>query len=371
MRARRPPMAAVVATFALAGALGLGADARGQRGRPAERVSDIVFPPGGGARFDHAIEAHRELACERCHAGASGSRRAEESLAPPDRVCAGCHEEPFPRAAPAPPPRIRFSHRVHAREGVRCLSCHEGVGDPADRAARHLPSMRSCFRCHGGEDGASGAPGECTTCHLMRPDGLMRSRYPEGWLNPPRWLFGMHHDADWLVRHRWIAADRGELCATCHEESECADCHDGRVRPSRVHPNDWLTVHAQMARRNEPECTSCHTTQSFCAECHSRLGISLIAAPNVRSPSRFHPPADVWTRGPNLHAREASRSMAVCTSCHVGRDCTVCHGVLGIGAGISPHPPGFGGECGRYLRANDRACRSCHVDLERLRAICR
>ncbi len=366
---KRGAALALVLAVTCAGGLGLGSGARGQRARRATSISPVVFPPGApDPRFDHALDAHRQLACERCHAGASQSRRADDSLLPEVRSCRPCHEPTEVSIGELPTPRLRFSHRAHARRGVRCLSCHEGIGDRAARAGLHMPTMRSCFECHGGA--TPSAPTACTTCHLVRPDGKMRSRYPEGWLNPPRWLHGMHHDHEWLVRHRWIAADQGELCATCHRESECADCHDGRVRPPRVHPNDWLTIHPQMARRDEPECTSCHTTQSFCLECHARLGISQASAPNVRTSARFHPPAGVWTRGPVLHAREAQRSMQTCTSCHVERDCTVCHGALGIGAGISPHPPGFVRDCGRFLRANDRACGACHQDLGRLRALC-
>lgn len=390
---RRSIRAALLLTLVGAAILGI-ADARGQRrGRTADPVSDIVFPPGDPPiRFDHAEAAHRELACERCHVDASRSARADEVLLPAERTCLPCHAEQIARDNPSadrcgtchagfdegargrvvtpepPTPRLRFSHRTHAREGMACRDCHGGIDEPGEDAARHLPTMRQCFECHGGPTPTAST--ECTTCHLVLPDGRMRSHYPEGWLNPPRWLHGMHHDADWLVTHRWVGADQGNLCATCHAETDCTDCHDGRVRPPRVHPNDWLTVHPQMARLDEPRCTSCHTTQTFCVECHARLGISPVAAPNVRSPRRFHPPPEVWTRGPVLHGREARRSMTTCTSCHAQRDCVACHGALGVGAGVSPHPPGFVRECGRLLRANDRACRTCHADMGRLRALC-
>jgi hypothetical protein len=181
----------------------------------------------------------------------------------------------------------------------------------------------------------------------------------------------MHHDSDWLVRHRWVAADHGTECAACHQERECVACHDGRVRPPRVHPGDFLTTHPVMARRDEPRCTSCHATQHFCNECHARLGLASIAAPAVAATGRYHPPADVWIRGPVRHAVEARRSMTTCTSCHVERDCVQCHGALGIGAGLSPHPPGFASRCRSALDHNARACGMCHGDVEALRARCR
>ena len=232
-----------------------------------------------------------------------------------------------------------------------------------------MPSMRQCFECHGGPEPT--APTECATCHWTLPDGRLASRFGEQTMDPPRWLFGMQHDRDFLVRHRWVAADHGELCAECHSERDCVRCHDGRLRPTRrVHPNDFLTIHPQLARRDDPSCTSCHATQTFCAECHARLGVTQRPAPAVASPTRFHPPVAVWLRGPVQHGREARRSMSTCTSCHAERDCADCHGAAGVGVGISPHPSGFVARCGALMAANDRPCRTCHGDLTVLRSVC-
>lgn len=355
------------------------------RGTP---VSPIVFPPSAPViRSAHDHPEHKRLRCERCHEGASDATRAGAVGVPRESSCNPCHAEEIERRAPlgdrcatchigfedrgeraplvpdrqARRPRLRFSHEAH--DQVRCLECHEGVDEPNTRRP-HLPDMRSCHRCHGGPSPT--APSECVTCHLELPDGRMRSEYPEGWLNPPRWLAGMHHDLEWLTRHRWIAADQSAECAACHSESECADCHDGRVRPNRIHPNDFLTLHAQLARRDADRCASCHTTQSFCTECHSILGLSPMSAPVLRTAARFHPPNDVWLRGPVLHAREAQRSMNDCVSCHSERDCASCHATLGIGAGVSPHRNASVGSLCSGLRANPRPCRVCHTDFESL-----
>jgi hypothetical protein len=386
--------AAILVLLALAGARASGTetDAMGT-------VSPIVYPASDGfVRAAHAHPAHSRLRCDRCHQGATDSEDSSDILTPTEESCVGCHAAQITRDDASPErcgychegygtgrgrtgdravrlpqrsePRIRFSHRLHAREGIRCLDCHEGVDEDHDApGARHLPTMRSCHRCHGGI--SPSAPDACATCHVTLPDGRLRSRFPEGELDPPAWLFDMNHDRDFLVRHRWVGADNGDKCAACHEENDCTDCHDGRVRPvQRVHPNDYLTTHPQMARRDLPQCTSCHSTQNFCMECHARLGISSVSAPDVSSPSRYHPPQSVWVRGPNLHGREARRSMTTCVSCHAERDCIDCHGVAGIGAGISPHPSGFRAQCGRLLRHNPRACRSCHGDTAALAAAC-
>ena len=371
-----------------------GSTAMGQSRRANRAVSTIVFPPATRQiAVNHSHPAHRVLRCEACHVGASRSDRGV--LPPPtESTCQPCHEQAtdrndpsenrcglchrgFELAADAGVPRVpttnrasarlHFSHRIHASAGMRCFECHANV-NREDDGPRHLPTMASCHGCHGGA--SPSAPSECTTCHLALPDGRMKSVYPEGWLNPPRWLRGLHHDRDWLVRHRWIAADQGSDCATCHTESECADCHDGRVRPDRVHPNDFITTHPQLSRRAGNRCTSCHSTQNFCTECHARLGLSTFSAPALQGAGRFHPPDDVWIRGPVLHGREARRSMNDCVSCHAESDCVSCHGAMGIGGGVSPHPPGFAEVCGRALRANARACQTCHGDLDLLRSRC-
>jgi len=391
-----------------AGALGAWHGARGQGRPPSAAVrrprlppdprgpSPIIYPPQRIAlRMDHSLPEHRRLRCVRCHRGAGLSTEARDSLIPREETCSPCHDEQLDRDDPtaarcgtchvgfrdgeAPPvssfptARLRFSHRTHVEDGMRCRTCHVGIPEATVADRRHLPRMRQCFECHG-PDGFSTegtAPGACTTCHLSRPDGRLRTRFAQGEMNPPTWLFGMRHDHEWLVRHRWVAADQGGVCASCHRESDCVECHDGNVRPRRVHPGDYLTTHVEPARRDQPRCSSCHQVSRFCAECHSRLGLSTFSAPEVRSPDRYHPPEAVWVRGPNMHALEARRAMNACASCHAERDCVTCHGALGIGAGVSPHPPGFANRCAAALSSNARACVTCHGDVEALRRRCR
>jgi hypothetical protein len=420
-RTERVVRVALVSGLAIAFALGawrgpgLEGSASGQRSSAPRRGdqgrSVIVYPPQRIAlRMDHSHPAHRELECARCHAAAPTSERSQDLLVPEERTCLPCHASQVDRAVqtpetcgvchagfvggasvPAPivpasilpAPRLRFSHRTHVERGQRCEDCHQGVRDARLATRRHLPTMRDCFRCHAprGLGSAIGAltastPLECESCHLADGSGTLITQHPEGWMNPPRWMAGMRHDHEWLTRHRWVAADQGPLCAECHTERDCADCHDGRVRVRSVHPGDWLTTHAAVARRDSTapvsgRCTSCHTVSQFCAECHSRLGIAQIAAPDVRASERWHPPAAVWIRGPNVHALEATRSMQTCASCHAEEDCVQCHGAAGIGAGLSPHPPGFASGCRTAVESNPRACITCHGDIATLAARCR
>jgi hypothetical protein len=182
----------------------------------------------------------------------------------------------------------------------------------------------------------------------------------------------MAHDSDFLVRHRWLAADNAPVCASCHTESECSACHDGPRRPRSVHPNDYLALHAQDSQRNATRCASCHANTDFCLACHARLGIAQISAPDLKSPRRFHPPSAQWLRGPTLHAREAQRSLSSCVSCHAEQDCVDCHGARGVGTGLrSPHPSNFVADCERALSQNARACLRCHQASDTALRACR
>lgn len=345
-------------------------------------VSQVILPTSGASalRFDHALQAHREQKCERCHVGATQSRQAQQNLLPRERSCNPCHASQTRvsesgeqhagascRTCHVEPPstrvsvraNIKFSHAAHAQASLRCFDCHADINrsDPPER--RHMPTMESCLGCHGGASAST--TDACTTCHLAQGK-KMKTRFGSSVLTPPDWLWGMGHDSDFLVRHRWVAADQGAACASCHDESECIDCHDGRVRSTRVHPHGFLNAHATAAVRNNPNCASCHAAQRFCTECHARLGLSPLAAPRARlGAQRFHPPQEVWTEGPALHGVEAQRSLQACVSCHREEDCIDCHGSAQTGRrGISPHPPSFSERCESMARANPRACVSCH-----------
>lgn len=411
------PAAVLVLGLASCAVLGVLASARGQRRDDpplhdrSQGRSVVVYPMQRVAiRMDHSLAQHRALPCERCHTAAATSTRSSDSLIPTEASCAPCHDAQTDRAHPTtencatchlgydaemefdggvplpaaivpsssmPAPHLIFSHAAHVSRDQTCESCHVGMATVGQGTRGQLPMMRDCFRCHA-PDGLAlpgfevpAAPFTCAGCHPALPSGMLRTSFPEGELSPPRWLAGMAHDHEWLVRHRWVAADEGPLCAQCHRESECVACHDGRVRPLRVHPGDFLTTHPVMARRDETHCTSCHAITQFCAECHARLGLAPIAAPQVRAAERYHPPEAVWSRGANMHAVEARRSLQSCVSCHAEEDCVVCHGSGSVGGGgRSPHPPGFRSTCRGALETNAHACVTCHGDLEAVRAMC-
>lgn len=357
--------------------------------------SAAIFPPQSlPLRFDHAVHVQgQKLACTTCHAGAKTSRVSADRLLPKGTTCDGCHGSDHRDLAHVttedatcghchvgytegnrvarvelPAPNLVFDHAAHATRNIGCGQCHGDVGKVGLATRDQLPRMRGCLGCHQHPDAAArgDAKGACTTCHLpagAREGGRIRTSFPSGSLLPPRWLHNAGHDPDFLERHKLVAANDSQFCASCHKEESCTACHDGRVRPRAVHPSDYLSMHAVEARLATQRCTSCHREQSFCLDCHQRLGVSQSGPSGVRESSRFHPPKAIWSdapRRPGHHAFEAMRNLNACVSCHIERDCVVCHGGAGIGAGFNPHGAGFMGGCATQMRRNPRPCYVCH-----------
>jgi hypothetical protein len=272
-----------------------------------------------------------------------------------------------------PEPNLIMSHKAHLDRNIQCAQCH-GMVEELELATREqLPRMAGCFSCHAKSGAAQGeAKGHCTACHIAEPSGRLRTEFSSGSLTPPLWLHGAGHTPDFLARHKMVAGGNSAMCASCHEDRFCTDCHDGKVRPRQVHPNDWISMHAQAGRQDNPRCVSCHQLQSFCADCHRRVGVARdTPSANRLAGRRFHPPPAVWTTGPRSmqhHAFEAQRNLNACVSCHTERDCASCHATKGLrgGAGVNPHPVGFTSKCKLALQRNPRPCLVCHTSGDRL-----
>lgn len=373
--------------------------------------SEEIFPPQTlTIRFNHKKHVKElELSCKVCHAAAYGSEASGDRLVPkPSETCDNCHDVDHADLAHVkagkdengqcafchlgaaageggkvaaliiPPPNLRFPHKKHLARNIQCAQCHGQVAELELATRDQLPRMAGCFACHAMSGASQGeAKSACTTCHLTQPDGRMQTSFGSTEIAPPRWLHNAGHDADWIERHKTIAADDSAFCGTCHTDKYCADCHDGKVRPRKVHPNDWLSMHPQAARQDNPRCVSCHQEQVFCADCHRRTGVARDAPSGARMGGRrFHPPASEWTTGPRSpmhHSWEAARNLNVCVSCHSERDCTTCHATKGLsgGQGVNPHPIGFRDKCALALRRNPRPCLVCHQSNDSFLGSCR
>ena len=356
---------------------------------------NAIYPPQKiHIRFDHKAHlAMQEVSCATCHDSAFSSDSSRDRLLPKPAVCDRCHgsnhaspksietsdrlgrcglchmgykpgEKGSISSSEFPKSNLIFSHKKHLSKMIRCDNCHSEIATRALATTEDLPSMKSCFACHTSDSsgGKSKPSTSCTTCHLRARGGSgIETHFATGVLKPPRWLHNAEHTSDFIQRHKFIAGNDSTFCANCHKEDECTACHDGRVRPRNIHPNDYLAMHPIEARMATQRCTSCHHQQSFCLQCHQKIGLSMSGSPNIARSIRFHPPKDVWSgyRKPSQHAIEARRNLNACVSCHTERDCIVCHGARGVGGGFSPHGPGF--DCASQLRRNPRPCFTCHL----------
>ncbi|MBN2716199.1 MAG: hypothetical protein JXX14_10120 [Deltaproteobacteria bacterium] len=239
---------------------------------------------------------------------------------------------------------IRFNHDVHQTQP--CQSCH-----PKDTAGRlDDMAMKDCYPCHQKQKRTLSA---CRTCHLVYPDGRMKTRIRDLVLIPPDWLKGPTHGMDWTGNHARIAGSDSRFCANCHRETDCSDCHAGRRRQKNIHPADWLNAHGQNATMDNPRCMGCHRSQSACLSCHRRAGVAPDSPGNRRGarPARYHGNAS-----PEKICRRARTNIAACASCHSEQSCTTCH------TAINPHPVGFSRRCRTLAQKNRRACAKCHTD---------
>lgn len=362
--------------------------------------SPAVYPPQSlTIRFNHAFHVkEQKLGCPTCHKEALTSRSVKDVLTPQPTLCDGCHgsdhgsldavkagddasgecafchvgyqpgDGNLVKRLEIPRPNLVFDHQKHAARNIRCQQCHGDVEELELATRDQLPRMRGCFGCHQRSDAASQgqARSACSTCHVKggsAEGGRIRTAFASGVMSPPGWLHDAEHAPDFVQRHKYVAANDSQFCASCHKEDFCVACHDGRVRPRSIHPSDYLNMHATEARLATQKCTSCHREQSFCLTCHQRLGVSMSGAANARESGRFHPPKAEWSdppRRPGHHAYEAMRNLNACVSCHIERDCVVCHGGQGIGGGFNPHAGGFASGCGTQLKRNPRPCYVCH-----------
>jgi hypothetical protein len=372
--------------------------------------SDEIFPPQTlTIRFNHKKHVKElQQSCKVCHAAAFGSDASSDRLLPkPSDTCDSCHDVDHSdlahvkagkddngqctfchlgakageggkvAAVVIPQPNLRFTHKKHLARNIQCGQCHGQIGELELATREQLPRMAGCFACHHLSGPSQGeAKSDCTNCHLTQPDGRIQTAFSTGSLVPPRWLHQAGHSADWIERHKTIAADDSAFCGSCHTAKYCTDCHDGKVRPRKVHPNDWISMHPQAARQDNPRCTSCHQEQTFCADCHRRTGVARDAPSGNRlSGRRFHLPANQWTTGPRTpqhHSWEAERNLNACVACHTERDCTTCHATKGLsgGQGVNPHPIGFRDKCKLALSRNPRPCLACHQSQDALLKSC-
>lgn len=342
-------------------------------------------------RFNHGQHLQLGLQCVRCHSKIGDSDKVADFNFPTGATCDGCHGPQHPRPASeparceqchtrtagprvtatlrAPKANLHFSHKRHMARGTDCKTCHGDLTRVRTATVLQLPSEPTCLKCHDGLQ----ASNNCATCHPADGSGRLVTRSVADRVAPalvPRAAssWGAAHDLKFVEDHKGIAQANPRLCAQCHNETFCTDCHGGAIRPMRIHAADYMTSHALDARARTQDCQACHRVQTDCLACHQRLGMGQDADSKfgVGSPLRFHPAGwDGPPDSPQSHAFAAQRNMAACASCHTEDSCLACHATTGAatpGLNVSPHGPGFTGSmrCSALAARNHRVCLKCH-----------
>ena len=199
----------------------------------------------------------------------------------------------------------------------------------------------------------------------------------------------------WVAEHRLYAEKRPNLCADCHQQSFCLDCHRGggidrNLHTSNtgvdykplIHRSDWRELHPIKAS-DKTLCYRCHDAKGFCNECHSKFKPEELRFQSHRKGwsdlevKQAGPQHSVFTAAqceachPNSvlpkhqwsssHAREARKNLASCQTCHSEGDvCLKCHSAK-EGLKVNPHPRSWGKISGKMKKAGDnRTCIKCH-----------
>ncbi len=355
MRRALPPLL-VGAAACLGGALALAQDAppepgiappwRELGGPPASRPepSRVVFGTQRvPLRFSHRTHTEQGVRCPICHSLAKTSRWASHDLLPEETVCRTCHEIDWaePEQTTDPPSRCDFCHVGWDRASPRRVEVVQ-IPRPNVRFphAVHVTEQSiPCERCHGDV----GAQDLATRANLPRMQTCFECHN------------GNQASQRCTVCH---IAERGGLMATTLPE--------GTLTPPRwmrgaTHDADWSFRHRVVAGNDSEFCGNCHR-ESFCTDCHDG---------RVR-PRTVHP--NDWL---TTHPVSARRDDPRCSSCHREQTfCLGCHRRVGVAmsdmadrpATRAFHAPGWmvtGPDHHRFeAQRNLQACVSCHAESD-------
>lgn len=318
-------------------------------------------------RAPHERHKKADVDCATCHETLWEATDLTTVDLPKEKVCLGCHKEEklekkncgFCHTDPANPQKhakhergLNMDHTKHL-ERVKdedCTVCHKQLPDPLWTEGL-APPMDACFTCHEHEE--QYARGECEPCHKDL------ARFP---LKP---LANYSHRAEFVKNHRQEARSGAAMCANCHEDSFCAECHaktvDHKVEyvhaesveRSFIHRNDFLSRHPIEAKADQSMCMRCHGT-NFCQACHVQHGL----LPGAEGALNPHPQG--FGDG-KAHGAAARKDIVGCAACHdqgAASNCVSCHKVGGVGG--NPHPPSWLLRHPHDEIGANPMCRACH-----------
>jgi hypothetical protein len=187
------------------------------------------------APFSHRVHLKMQLQCVTCHAAAPSSTRLEDNLLPDRKVCLDCHKE---AEVPSQPPATRlagFNHSLHLQMGnvgpvLAAAIDAKRYLSPSGDLRRHLNGSNACEACHRG---------------LAESDRVSHSDLPKM--------------ADCLVCHNQIEVPYS--CEKCHAKG--AELKPGNHSPA------FLDTHTSgKLGLDKTTCAVCHGRKFTCLGCH-------------------------------------------------------------------------------------------------------
>lgn len=261
--------------------------------------------------FSHQSHAQAGIDCATCHP-AEESSSSENDLLPSKEICYTCHDKnstacgtchqnsehavPFPRITTY---IAHFPHDRHAGKAILCSACHAEVEKSGDISTKHLPTMEECQTCHTFQEKA----GYCSLCHAEGDH-----------------LTPIDHQLGWRENHGAMAHADKNGCKSCHNESQCLQCHQQDNLDRSVHPLNFIHSHALEAKMKRDNCYTCHEEQESCVKCHREE----LVMPKNHSTAGWSNLIDG-----GRHGRQAKLDLDNCMACHSDAHqepiCLECH----------------------------------------------
>ncbi len=232
-------------------------------------------------RLAAALACAAWIAAASSSASAAAAPRDPGPLSPNAGTCGACH----------PAERVQHDASAHAREGVKCVSCHGGNDHSLDQGEAHRGFVGRITRAE--------EPKICASCHSdeaqMRPYDLPVDQYA---------LYQTSDHGKKLAQGDTKVA----VCSSCHGAHDiraaddpasrtyvtniprtCGECHGdpkklGDTKAARAATDYAKSVHAHElfdnGNRRAPTCVSCHgvhgasppavgDVSKVCGRCHT------------------------------------------------------------------------------------------------------
>ncbi len=185
--------------------------------------------------FSHRVHLKLKLECLSCHVSVGSSTRVADNNLPSIDACRSCHTDAVTIKRPFPTLLATFNHRLHIKLGnvapvIAAAIDAKSYLSPAGDIRRHLNTTNACQACHRG---------------LQESDSVNKTALPRM--------------ADCLVCHNKI--DPPFTCEQCHVVG-------AHLKPAN-HVTGFMDVHSRKsAGLDKTSCAVCHGRRFTCQGCH-------------------------------------------------------------------------------------------------------